>query len=37
MVGALRLPTLHYSGRNTRRAGKQRAPATSNALTHPTC
>lgn len=22
-VGALRLPTLHYSGRNTRRAGKR--------------
>ncbi len=27
-VGALRLPTLHYIGRNTRRAGKRSAPAT---------
>ncbi len=29
--GALRLPTLHYSGQNTRRAGKRSAPAITKA------
>ncbi len=30
-VGARRLPTLHYSGQNTRRAGKRSAPAITKA------